>query len=146
MTELRGAGRACKRIFGAGIRDGVIHGAAVVAGGPDGETFSGAWGWADPAHARPMTTRTVVDVASVTKAAAGVTAFLVAHARGLPRTAGGTAGLFAVPLRVDRADGALRRAAAAVRRRPHDALRRLRPGQGRPLQGDRRFAVSPPPL
>ena len=75
--------RACERIFGAGIRDGVIHGAAVVAGGPDGETFSGAWGWADPAHARPMTTRTVVDVASVTKAAAGVTAFLVAHARGL---------------------------------------------------------------
>lgn len=75
--------RACERIFGAGIRDGVIHGAAVVAGGPDGGTFSGAWGWADPAHVRPMTTRTVVDVGSVTKVAAGVTAFLVAHARGL---------------------------------------------------------------
>ena len=83
MTDLRGVGRECERIFGAGIRDGVIHGAAVVGGGPDGETFSGSWGWADPEHVRPMTTRTVVDVASVTKVAAGVTAFLVAHARGL---------------------------------------------------------------
>ena len=72
----------CVRIFEAEIRDGVVHGAAVVAGGIDGETLSGAWGWADAAHAVPMTTRTVVDVASVTKVAAGVTAYLVAHARG----------------------------------------------------------------
>ena len=72
----------CVRIFEAEIRDGVVHGAAVVAGGIDGETLSGAWGWADAAHTVPMTTRTVVDVASVTKVAAGVTAYLVAHARG----------------------------------------------------------------
>ncbi len=72
----------CARIFEAEIREGVVHGAAVVAGGLDGETLSGAWGWADAAHTLPMTTRTVVDVASVTKAAAGVTAYLVAHARG----------------------------------------------------------------
>ena len=72
----------CAKIFEAGIREGVIHGAAVVSGGLDGETLSGAWGWADAAHTVPMTTRTVVDVASVTKAAAGVTAYLVEHAKG----------------------------------------------------------------
>ena len=72
----------CERIFEAEIRDGVVHGAAVVSGGLDGETLAGAWGWADAAHTVPMTTRTVVDVASVTKVAAGVTAYLVAHARG----------------------------------------------------------------
>jgi CubicO group peptidase (beta-lactamase class C family) len=73
----------CAQIFKAEIRDGVIHGAAVIAGGLEGETVSGAWGWSDSAHKVPMTTRTVVDVASVTKAAAGVTAYLVAHAKGL---------------------------------------------------------------
>ena len=73
----------CGEIFKAEIRDGVIHGAAVIAGGLEGETVSGAWGWADSAHKVPMTTRTIVDVASVTKAAAGVTAYLVAHAKGL---------------------------------------------------------------
>ena len=71
----------CAGIFEAEIHDGVVHGAAVVAGGLDGETLSGSWGWADAAHTVPMTTRTVVDVASVTKAAAGVTAYLVAHAQ-----------------------------------------------------------------
>ena len=74
--------RECARIFESEIRDGVVHGAAVVAGGLDGETLSGAWGWADAAHTMPMTPRTVVDVASVTKAAAGVTAYLVEHAKG----------------------------------------------------------------
>ena len=72
----------CVRIFEAEIRDGVVHGAAVVAGGIDGEPLTGAWGWADAAHTVPMTTRTVVDIASVTKAAAGVTAYLVEHAKG----------------------------------------------------------------
>jgi len=74
---------ACSRIFNAEIADGVIHGAAVVSGGLDGETLSCSWGWADAAHTVPMSTRTVVDMASVTKAAAGVTAYLVAHAKGL---------------------------------------------------------------
>ena len=72
----------CARIFEAEIRDGVIHGAAVVAGGLDGTDVSASWGWADAAHTIPMTPRTVVDMASVTKTAAGVTAYLVAHARG----------------------------------------------------------------
>ena len=73
----------CSRLFEAEISDGIIHGAAVVAGGLDGDEISASWGWADAAHTVPMTTRTVIDVASVTKAAAGVTAYLVAHAKGL---------------------------------------------------------------
>ena len=72
----------CARIFESEIRDGVVHGAAVVAGSLDGEPLTGAWGWADAAHTMPMTTRTVVDVASVTKVAAGATAYLVEHAKG----------------------------------------------------------------
>ena len=75
--------RECAQIFETEMRDGVIHGAAVVSGGLDGDEVSVAWGWADAAHTVPMTTRTVIDVASVTKAAAGVTAYLVAHAKGL---------------------------------------------------------------
>ena len=69
------------RIFGQEIDVGVIHGATVLAGGIDGEDVRASWGWADAAHARPMTPTTVIDVASVTKAVAGVTAFLVAHRR-----------------------------------------------------------------
>ena len=72
----------CTRIFKAEIADGVIHGAAVVSGGLEDETLSCSWGWADAAHTVPMTTRTVIDMASVTKVAAGVTAYLVAHAKG----------------------------------------------------------------
>ena len=73
----------CSRIFEAEISDGVIHGAAVMAGGLDGDKVSASWGWADAAHTIPMTTHTVIDVASVTKAAAGVTAYLIAHSKGL---------------------------------------------------------------
>ena len=73
----------CKRIIEGDIADGVIHGAAVVAGSADGVAVRAAWGWADPAHTCPMMTQTVIDVASVTKVAAGITAYLVAHARGL---------------------------------------------------------------
>lgn len=73
----------CARIFEAEIRDGVIHGATVMAGGLDGDAVTASWGWADAAHIVPMTPRTVVDIASVTKVAAGTTAFLVAHAKGL---------------------------------------------------------------
>ena len=73
----------CSCIFEAEISDGVIHGAAVMAGGLDGDEVSASWGWADAAHTVPMTTHTVIDVASVTKAAAGVTAYLIAHAKGL---------------------------------------------------------------
>ena len=59
----------CSRIFEAEISDGVIHGEAVIAGGLDGDEVSASWGWADAAHTVPMTTRTVIDVASATKAA-----------------------------------------------------------------------------
>ena len=73
----------CADIFAREIEDGVIHGATVMAGGLDGEPVSASWGWADAAHSVPMTPRTVIDMASVTTAAAGVTAYLVAHAKGL---------------------------------------------------------------
>ena len=73
----------CRRIFEAEIRDGVIHGAVALAGDAGGTRFSAAWGWADAAHTVPLTSKTVVDIASVTKAAAGITAYLVAHAKGL---------------------------------------------------------------
>ena len=73
----------CARIFEAEIADGVIHGAAVVSGSLDGDDVSASWGWADAAHKVPMTPDTVIDMASVTKASAGVTAYLVAHAKGL---------------------------------------------------------------
>ncbi len=73
----------CARIFEAEIRDGVVHGAVVVSGGLEGPGVAAAWGWADAAHTVPMTARTVVDMASVTKAAAGVTAYLVARSRGM---------------------------------------------------------------
>ena len=72
----------CARIFEAEMRDGVIHGATVMAGGLEGTDVAASWGWADAAHTVPMTSRTVIDMASVTKTAAGVTAYLVAHARG----------------------------------------------------------------
>ena len=72
----------CARIFEAEMRDGVIHGATVMAGGLEGADVAASWGWADAAHTVPMTSRTVIDMASVTKTAAGVTAYLVAHARG----------------------------------------------------------------
>lgn len=72
----------CARIFEAEMRDHVIHGATVMAGGVDGVDVVASWGWADAAHTVPMTPRTVIDMASVTKTAAGVTAYLIAHARG----------------------------------------------------------------
>ena len=72
----------CARIFEAEMRDGVIHGATVMAGGLEGADIVASWGWADAAHTVPMTPRTVIDMASVTKTAAGVTAYLIAHARG----------------------------------------------------------------
>ena len=72
----------CARIFEADIRDGIVNGATVLAGGLEGPDVKASWGWADNAHTVPMTSRTVVDIASVTKTAAGITAYLVEHARG----------------------------------------------------------------
>ena len=36
----------CARIFESEMRDGVIHGATVMAGGLDGDALSASWGWA----------------------------------------------------------------------------------------------------
>ena len=70
-------------ILQAGIDDRVIHGAAVLAGTVDGEVFSLCAGHAENTRQIPMRLDTVIDVASVTKAAAGITALLVCHSRGL---------------------------------------------------------------
>ena len=61
----------CARIFEAEMRDGVIHGATVMAGGLEGTDVVASWGWADASHTVPMTPRTVIDMARVTKTAAG---------------------------------------------------------------------------
>ena len=73
--ESRCAVEKCVRIFEGEMHDGVIHGAVVVAGGVNGSDVVASWGWADAAHTVPMTPSTVIDMASVTKTAAGVTAF-----------------------------------------------------------------------
>jgi len=65
------------------MRDGIIHGAVVLAGDAHGLSSSEAFGFADSAHTVPMTPDTIIDVASVTKAAAAVTALLAARSRGL---------------------------------------------------------------
>jgi len=61
----------------------VIHGAVVLSGDKNGLYFTESYGFADAAHTVPMTPDTIIDVASVTKVAATVTALLAAHARGL---------------------------------------------------------------
>ena len=65
------------------VRDGIIHGAAVYAGTPDRELFREGFGFTGADHRYPMKTDTVVDIASVTKAAACVTALLICRSRGL---------------------------------------------------------------
>ncbi len=67
----------------AGIDERMIHGAAVLAGTVDGDVFSLCAGHAEKTRQVPMRLDTIIDVASVTKAAAGVTALLVCHSRGL---------------------------------------------------------------
>ena len=65
------------------IRDGVIHGAAVLAGYPDHDFCDKGFGFAENTLTYPMNTDTVIDIASVTKATATITALLVCHSRGL---------------------------------------------------------------
>ena len=64
------------------IHDGIIHGAAVLAGTPDRDFYDRGFGFAENSRMFPMNTQTVTDVASVTKAAATVTALLLCHSRG----------------------------------------------------------------
>lgn len=70
-----------REIVEAGIRDGVIRGAAVAAGSPDGLLLKAGYGEAAPGV--PMTPGTIVDVASLTKVAATTTALLICRDRGL---------------------------------------------------------------
>lgn len=70
-------------ILQAGIDDRVIHGAAVLAGTVDGDVCARCAGHAENTRQIPMRLDTVIDVASVTKAAAGITALLICHSRGL---------------------------------------------------------------
>jgi len=70
-------------ILQADIDDRIINGAAVLAGTVDDDVFLLCVGHAENMRQVPMRLDTVIDVASVTKAAAGVTALLVCHSRGL---------------------------------------------------------------
>ncbi len=72
-----------KEIVRYDICNGIIHGAAVLCGSSDKELFRLESGFADFADRIPMRTNTVIDIASVTKTAALVTALLIVHSRGL---------------------------------------------------------------
>ncbi len=75
--------RTPQEIFESEIRDGIIDGCAVLSGRPDGrELFRLECGFADRKRTVPMRSDSVIDLASVTKAAATVTALLIAHSRG----------------------------------------------------------------
>lgn len=66
------------------VRDGIICGAAILAGDGREERFSLAFGQAGPEpDAPPMTLDTIIDIASVTKAVVTVTALLICRDRGL---------------------------------------------------------------
>ena len=71
-----------RSVFTEEVRDGIVHGAAVYAGTPERDLFQVEIGFADKAHSRPMRLDTVIDIASVTKAAACVTALLICRSRG----------------------------------------------------------------
>ncbi len=74
--------KGMEEIFPDAVRDDVIHGAAVLAGDLDGNFCDRGFGFAENTLTYPMNTHTVIDIASVTKAAATVTALLVCHSRG----------------------------------------------------------------
>jgi len=65
------------------IRDGIIHGAAVCTGTSKKELYRECFGFAENSHQQPMRTDTVIDMASVTKAASTVTSLLICRDRGL---------------------------------------------------------------
>ena len=69
-------------IFEREMRDGIVHGAVVYAGTPGRELYKAEIGYADNAHQFPMHIDTVIDIASVTKVAACVTALLICRSRG----------------------------------------------------------------
>ncbi len=65
------------------IRQGLIDGAAVLAGDPERDLFAGAWGFADRTDQVPMSMDTIFDLASVTKAVGTNSVLLAALADGL---------------------------------------------------------------
>lgn len=69
-------------VFEQEIRDGIVHGAAVYAGSSGEDRYGAEFGFADAAHRFPMRMDTVIDIASVTKVAACVTALLICRSRG----------------------------------------------------------------
>ena len=75
--------REAEKILRKDVEQGIIKGAAVLAGTPDRTIYRGEFGFAENALTCPMKTDTVIDCASVTKAAATVTALLVCHVRGM---------------------------------------------------------------
>lgn len=65
------------------IRDGIINGAAVYAGTLRNDLYRRGFGFAENRLIHPMSVETVVDVASVTKVAALITALLICRSRNL---------------------------------------------------------------
>lgn len=72
-----------QKIFEKEMEDGIVHGATVLSGTLERDLYRNSFGFADNAHRVPMRSDTVTDIASVTKAAACITALLVCHSRGL---------------------------------------------------------------
>lgn len=65
------------------IADKVINGAAIIGGNLDSDFFSYSAGFADSAKKHKMDCDTIIDIASVTKVAATITALLICRSRGL---------------------------------------------------------------
>ncbi|MBR4674869.1 MAG: beta-lactamase family protein [Victivallales bacterium] len=65
------------------LRDGIVHGIAILAGTPDERLYLLEKGFTTPKHDYPMTLDTVIDAASTTKVTCGITPLLILHHRGL---------------------------------------------------------------
>ena len=70
-------------VFESEIADGVVHGAAVLAGEPGRTVYARCFGFAEAEHRYPMTASTIIDIASMTKVVAATTALLICRDRGL---------------------------------------------------------------
>lgn len=74
---------AYRRILQDDIRDGIIHGAALLSGTGDRIEREESFGYAENSLTCAMTPDTVIDVASVSKMIAVITPLLICHSRGL---------------------------------------------------------------
>ena len=59
--------KTIENIVDGELRDGIVHGIAVLAGSPEERLFELERGFATPTHDYPMTLDTVIDAASTTK-------------------------------------------------------------------------------